>query len=146
MKKFHINRFVIAYSVALLTLAGVGYYFDIYQPQAEVKKLKTQEYFSTDLTYYDLPRISMNTKSAAKTSHVNIDISLEIARKDAWRLEDFKSRITDRIVAYMYKQDTDQLRPPNDIAWLHRGILHVVNTTNQPIVVHDVVFRELVIM
>ena len=67
-------------------------------------------------------------------------------KKDVWRLEDFKARITDRIVTYLYKQDTDEMRPPKDIAWLHRDLLKVVNTANQPVVVHDIVFRELVIM
>jgi len=146
MKKLHANRFVIAYTIALLSLAAVGYYFEIYRPHAAVHKAATQQYFSTDLTYYDLPRISMNMKSSSKTGHVNIDISLEVAKKDAWRLEDFKSRITDRIVTYMYKQELDQMRPPKDIAWLHRDLLRVINTANQPVVVHDVLFRQFVIM
>jgi flagellar basal body-associated protein FliL len=147
MKQWRVSRFIIIYTAILVTLAVTGYYVEVYQPRAAIQhRLHENQFFASDLTFYDLPRISMKMGNGIKAGNLRLDISLEVTKKDMYRINDFQSRITDRIINYLYKQNLDEMRPPKDIAWLHRDLLKLINDTNQPVPVHDIVFREMVIM
>src|SRR5579859_6413751 len=148
MKKQLLNRFMAAYVVALAFLAFVGYTAGNYTIQTEHHKAVEKQYFATDMALYDLPRMTINIPAVGKsqTRHVRIDVSLEVAKQDMPRLSSYEPRIIDKVSTYMRHQDADDLRPSSAMHWLHETILNEVNNASNPVPVHDVIFRQFVIL
>lgn len=143
-----INFFIVGYVLAFVILAFVGYKLsDNEQVTTAYHKMVTREYFETDLAIYDLPRINVNlTGIDGKTARVRIDISLEVAKADMARLDGFRPRITDKVISYMRSQNIDEITPPEAMRDLHESLLKVVDGASRPIPVHDVIFRQFLVM
>jgi len=145
---WRISRFIVAYVTVLAMLSIIGYYYagaSSNKPD-HAPSARSDNYFSTDLAFFDLPSITLNLGGEDGTSHIDLDVSLEVAKKDMRRIEDFGPRIADRILFTMRRQHTDQLQTQKDMAKLHTEMLNDLNTNVMPIPIHDVIFRKLVIM
>lgn len=148
MKAKRINPFLVAYVVCLMGLAVAGYMVGDYTIRAELHKTLRQEYFTTDLALYDLPRININMTSNSKTNsnRLRVDVSLEVAKQDLAKLSRVQPRITDRLVTFMRKQDIEEVRPPTAMVWLHRVLLEEVNDASRPVPIRDIVFRQFIVL
>jgi flagellar basal body-associated protein FliL len=146
MKKPRINPFLVAYLVALISLAVVGYYVADFEIK-NVHEKSEEKFFSTDLAFYDLPRINLilSAYGPNKSGKVRMDISLEVAEKDMQRLKDYQPRIMDTLVNYMRQFDVDEVSPPKVMALLHENLLNEVNLASKPVPIRNIVFREFVV-
>lgn len=147
-KRRKINFFIIGYTSAFIVLALIGYKMvDKGGASAAYHRIIEHSYFTTDLAIYDLPRINVNLIGGdGKTARVRIDLSLEVAKQDMERLEGFKPRITDKVIDYMRGQNLSELSPPEAMRELHEDLLRVVDSASRPIPVHEVIFRQFLVM
>jgi flagellar basal body-associated protein FliL len=148
MRKYRTGLLIGGYVFALSALAFFGYYVEDYSLRADHHKIEQLPLFSSDLTYFDLPRMSLTLTSSSKNgpTRVRCDISLEVAEKDRQRLLDYQPRISDRLVDYMRRLDGEEILRPNVTGWLRRDLLDQVNTVSDPIAVRDIIFRQFVIL
>ena len=148
IQKHKINFFIVGYTMTFIFLAIVGYMAADVSNNKSIHRDKTDaRYFMTDLAMYDLPRMNIYLSSGHGTaSHIRVEVSLEIAKKDIDRLNNYKPRITNKIVAYMSNQNTDKIVSAEGFHSLHTGLMEVVESENQPVPVHDIIFRQLLVM
>lgn len=138
-----------AYVVALATLGWAGYYFyaDYKLQTTMMVALPKTGRFQTDLSYIDLPRISISlTGFGGHRGNVQMDITLEVENKYAPRVEGYRSRITDRLIHYTETLDYDDLMHPSSTKLLRPDMLVVINKAADPFPVRDVIFRRFLVL
>ena len=97
--------------------------------------------------YYDIPDIVVNLNDAgAKQRFLKLSISLEIPTKeDEPKLEAVMPRITDHFQTYLRELRIDDLRGSAGVYRLRQELLERVRTAADPVVVRDVLFREILV-
>ena len=152
MNFLRINRFrffIVAYIAVFMTLAGCGYI--VINQKRMVRQqgdaLMTHEVV-TDLAYYDLPRItvSVGTNGDHLPPRLRADISLEVARKDMHSVAGYQPRITEKLSDLLASIRPEDLESSLSVPQLRAEMLRAVNRAGAPVPVHDLLFRELVIM
>ena len=140
--------FVAAYVVALIALAGIGYFFTDFTIRAERHEATREQRFRSDITYVNLPRMNVTLPSvdSHQNNHLRLDIALEVEKQYAGRVEDMGPRITDRIASYISKQDLDKLSEPRATLWLREKLLDEVISASAPLPVIDLIFERFVIL
>lgn len=149
MKSWKTHHYVVAYLIALITLAFVGYYFAGYElDKVQIQKSIKNDKFQTDLSYVELPRMNVTLSSSRSdfSGRVRMDISLVVEKQYADRLEGFKSRINDRLLSYTSRLDLDMVSKPQSAVWLRRNLLKEVNAASFPVPVIDIVFRQFAVI
>lgn len=148
MKNVKTTLFVMAYVVALASLGTVGYIYADYKIKTDKHQTELNEKFHTDVTYVDLPpmNLTFSSSSAHTAGRVRINISLEVDKKYASKVEGYAPRITDRIVSYTQQLDFDEINRPSATKWLREHFLQIANTVSSSAPVIDVVFRQFLIM
>lgn len=147
--KLFIGGYVV--SLVLIALMGYGVASQIWgshtttKPEKPAAKLD-EKYFASDLALYDLPSIDVTLpNNHGQTTHLRLDISLEVSKKDLDRLEGFKPRLTNRIMNYMQGQKLETIKTADALLGLHSQLLREVGIT-QPVPVHEVVFRQFMLL
>jgi hypothetical protein len=120
-----------------------GYYLS-YQSTAAHRHDAVTHNFTTDLTYYDMPRMTILLGGGAQTQ-VRLDLSLEVAKKDVAVVEGFQPRIADRLNGLFLHINPDDFRSSTDLPWLRQQMLSQVNNAT-PVPIHDLLLRQMVIM
>jgi flagellar basal body-associated protein FliL len=145
------NRAMIAFAGYFLLLgimATAGY--RIYSERDASLKPKTDDsnYFQTDLSYVNLPRISLSIPSlqSNRMGNVRIELTLEVEKKYSDVIEGKMPRITDQLVAYMQNLDFERVAHPNSTDWLRPDLLQAVNAASKPTPVKDLIFRQFIVM
>ncbi len=143
-----INPFLVAYVMALIVLAGLGYMLSDYTIRSQEQHAAlANKKFVTDVGFVALPQMDMSMASTnGQRGQLRMNISLEIEQKNMARMEDFQSRVTDRLVSYVRKMDIDAIRKPNALPMLRKELLKEVNSSSYPVPVLDIVFRQFIIM
>ncbi len=127
-----------------LTLAYFGYH---YSNNMKLKRAQIETTgFSTDMAYFDLPRISLNLGGGMASTQMRIDLSLEVAKRDLPMLEGYQPKITDRLNRFLTGIDPADTRRVSAVTALRHDMLEQVNRVGMPVPVHDVLLRQLVIM
>jgi flagellar basal body-associated protein FliL len=141
--------FFAAYFVALTAFVWAGYFFYAdytLRSKAQTKPLLPGQ-FQTDITYIDLPRITVALSSnSGHGNNIHMDISLEVETKYATNIEGYRSRIKDRLIDYMRSLNYDDLIRPKSTLWLKPELLNIVNTASDPLPIKDVIFREFIVL
>ena len=140
--------FIIAYIAVFMTLAACGYIV------IDHKRMVQQESDSlmahkvvTDLAYYDLPRITVSVNTSGDMPpRLRADISLEVARKDMHSVAGYEPRITERLSDLLASIRPEDLESSKSVPALRAEMLRAINGAGAPVPVHDLLFRELVIM
>lgn len=150
MKINKTTSFLIAYFAFLGAFSFAGYYLyaDYSMRVTRQHSAKTTESQASDLTYIDLPRISI-TLASIRTDHsgnVRMDITLEVEARYAAHIEGERPRITDRLVSYTQTLDYDELSRPKATLWLRPDLLKEVNTASAPYPIKDIIFRQFVVL
>jgi len=135
----------------LLLMTGAGIYFSgLIDPflgvDEEDKELLAEEEAGPS-AFYDLPDMLVNLNSTGrKKSYLKISVSLEVAsEKDIAHLEQVLPRIVDNFQVYLRELRIEDLRGSAGLQRLREELLLRVVTAAQPVVVRDVLFREMLI-
>jgi flagellar basal body-associated protein FliL len=148
----HISNFALSYTAVLLVLAGFGCYAAQRagmlpsELQTTMQATPGKALFTTEMSYYDLPRMTVAMAEGPDAAHVRLDISLEIANKDKIVVEGYQPRMTDTLNHFLSTLRPEQLQRPNVLPWLREELLKQVNSVGSPAPVHDLTFRQFVIM
>ena len=148
MRIRRVNRFLIAYCLALILLAIVGYSLSDYTIRSQqAQDALSHKQFVTDVGFLSLPRMSMTISSGSgESGRLRLDVSLEVEQKNLAQLEDFQPRINDKLVSFVRKLDMDDMRKPEALPELRKELLRQVNSVSYPVPVMDIVFRQFIIM
>ena len=143
--KHRMRFYLVAYICVFAVLAVLGRYTAlrigfIKPPATEIQT------FSTDLTYFDMPRMTVAVNGSQGTTKIRLDLSLEVSKKDMRYVERFQPRMTDRLTSYFEHADPILLTSVKSMPLLRADILRQINAVGMPVPVHDLLFREMVIM
>lgn len=147
-RNYQVAAFLFFYFAAVGISAWAGYYFyGDYALQKAHKQMKESGRYQSDLSYVDLPRISVTLSSDGQQSGtVRMDITLEVENKYAQQVEGLRPRITDRLIHYSKTLSYDELSQPNSIIWLKPDMLQEVRQATSPATVKDIIFREFIVL
>jgi flagellar protein FliL len=137
--------------VLLLLMTGAGIYFSgLADPYLGLEKTDAELLAAEPVGpsyFYDIPEMLVNLNSTGrKASYLKISVSLEIAsEKDVPSLEQVMPRIIDNFQVYLRELRIEDLRGSAGLQRLREELLLRVATAAQPVVVKDVLFREMLI-
>lgn len=141
--------FVASY-VAIFTALGLFGYMLLKQEQEihQVAQVLATKKVVTDLSYYDLPRmtVAVNNVEGGSSSRLRVDISLEVARKDMVYVTSLQPHITAKLREKLANITVDRDELAHSVPVIRADLLHAINSEVMPVPVHDLLFRELVIM
>jgi flagellar basal body-associated protein FliL len=142
--------YLATYGIALGLFIWVGYYsYADYTLRARYHEQSNTQTFQTDMAYIDLPHIAVTLSSINATGRPNslrMEITLEVEDQFAAQLVGYQPRITDRLIHYMEKMDYDDIVRPHSSVWLKPDMLAEVNKASAPVPVHDLVFKEFIVL
>lgn len=148
--------FVIAPLILILGGGAILHYSGMLD--SFLKKDKTEEVVEEEVVdeatrnigpgyYYDLPDFIVNlSDSGAKQRFLKLSISLEIPKKeDEVKLQAVMPRISDNFQTYLRELRVDDLRGSAGVYRLRQELLSRVRLAADPVVVRDVLFREILV-
>ena len=127
--------------MVLVSLTVCGYYYSSYE---KIKKstLNTSG-FSTDMAYYDLPRVNLTMGHNGAAAHIRVDISIEVSKKDMIIVQGYQPRIVDKLNIYLSNLDPAVMRRVSAAVQLRHDMLDEVNRIGMPVPVHDLLLRQM---
>jgi flagellar FliL protein len=142
--------FIVLPIVALLGI-GAGLYFsgllgghgDAEHAEAAPEEPKKIENF----VYFDLPEIIVNLSATGKkNTFMKISISLQVEKEEEkTELEKITPRIVDKFQVYLRGLQVEDLQGSAGIYRLREELLARVNVVTEPIKIHDVLFKEILV-
>lgn len=153
-KKLSKKKLVI-FVVLLLAIVGGGagaYFSGMFKKKEEPKAEEDHKEAGKDPEkgpgfYYDVPDILVNMNdTGSKQRYLKLSMSLELPTKeDQPKLEAVMPRITDNFQTYLRELRVDDLRGSAGIYRLRLELLARVRAAADPVVVRDVLFREILV-
>jgi flagellar basal body-associated protein FliL len=107
---------------------------------------QNQQIAVVEKTYYKLPSIVVDMTGSGKSSRVQFDISLEVARTDMRILEGYQPRITERLNDYLSNAHFDAFNHRNSLVRMRQEMLQEVNNAGAPVTVYDLILRKIIVM
>lgn len=97
--------------------------------------------------YYDLPDIIVNlSDSGSRQRFLKLSISLELPRvEDEAGIQAIMPRISDQFQTYLRELRVDDLRGSAGVYRLRQELLGRVRQAAKPVIVRDVLFREILV-
>ena len=134
----------------LLVLGGAGgaYFAGLLDPLLGAKQEEEEAALASGETvFYDLPEMLVNLSgSGRKSSYLKISLSLELEDPAAMvRVDQVLPRIVDNFQVYLRELRIEDLNGSAGLQRLREELLLRVNTAVQPVVVRDVLFKEMLI-
>ena len=139
------SAFVLLYTAIFSAFAVLSYfaaYKDIFPHPAPASKTYR---FETDFAYVDLPRLSASLSSSSDTVHVQIDVTLEIAKKNASTLNIYKPRLTEKLNMFFSGLHPNQVLSSRSVPWLREELLKQVNNADLPVPIHAVWVQRFIV-
>ncbi len=140
---------LLLYVVCLIGLAFLGAYVsDTYmQTNFLTKTLWASggHRFETDMAYVDLPRVMVNVNSESDSMQVQLDVALEVEKKDAVIVEGYKPKLSENMYDFMSHLRATQVRSDRFTSWLRAELLDRMNHVGLPVPVHSVVLQRLLV-
>jgi flagellar basal body-associated protein FliL len=139
-------QFYIGSVVLFLALAGVGAYFaDRAGLLSASSPASTARASKADRANVSLPRMTVSFGSGPG-KRMQINVSLEVERKDVSVVEGYLPQIVDRLNVFFPKVKMEEVGKPRAMFLLHKDMLWQINNIGMPFVVHDLMIQNLVIM
>lgn len=135
--------------VLVLLVLGVTFWLlsggDDTAPQSHVASATAQE--ATEILFYDLPEMVVNLNTGGrKASYLKIKVALELDRRSAiTELDARLPRVVDDFQIYLRELRLEDLNGSAGMFRLKEELLSRVNLSLQPIVVKDVLFKEMLV-
>ncbi|TAH37572.1 MAG: flagellar basal body protein FliL [Alphaproteobacteria bacterium] len=144
--------FIVLPIVAILG-AGAGLYFSgmldsLLGKEAEhAEEAKEEPKKIEDFVYFDLPEIVVNLSATGKkNTFMKISISLQVEKEEEkTELEKITPRIVDKFQVYLRGLQVEDLQGSAGIYRLREELLARVNVVTEPIKIHDVLFKEILV-
>lgn len=101
----------------------------------------------TPSVFYEMPEMLVNLNSSGRrTGYLKLSISLELAsEEDLERLEQVLPRVIDNFQVYLRELRVEDLSGSAGLQRLREELLLRVITAAKPVVVRDVLFKELLV-
>ncbi|MGB9153147.1 MAG: flagellar basal body-associated FliL family protein [Alphaproteobacteria bacterium] len=144
--RYRAYHFLAAYIGVFVMLSVLGYYVASKSSFVDSRPAPMTHKFATDLAYYDMPRLTVALGSGDQATRVRLDISLEVAKNDVGIVEGYQPRITARLNRFLTTLDPARIQEAGLMPWLRAEMLRQVNDAGAPVPVHDLLFRQLVVM
>jgi len=114
---------------------------------AEGAEAEEEEEEPLDVVYFDLPEMLVNLSGSGRRTHyLKLSVSLELTDpNDIPRLETILPRIIDNFQVYLRELRIEDLRGSAGLQRLREELLLRVITAAQPVVIRDVLVREMLI-
>lgn len=130
----------------LMTPMGGALFGKTEVDQATAEK-EAEQRARTRAVFFDLPDILVNLNvSGGRSSFLKVSISLELSgATDVQILEQMMPRIVDNFQVYLRELRVDDLRGSAGMYRLREDLLRRVNEVSRPVVVRDVLFREVLV-
>ncbi len=128
--------------LALLVVIGAGVFFAMPLFTTEESNAPT-----SDVVFYDLPEMVVNLASTSnRRTYLKIQISLELDRaQDVEALQRLLPRVIDHFQVYLRELRADDLHGSAGIYRLKEELLRRVSAAARPVIVRDVLFKEILI-
>ena len=141
------TMFLLGYFGLFIGLACTAYMADGYLGLNKVHKKPENVRFVTDVGYVDLPRMNLTLASGGgKTGKLSLDLSIEVEKKDAGRMQNYQPILSDRLITYTRALDIDELRNPMNQHMFRTELLEEAKSLTMPIPIVDIVIRRMVIL
>jgi len=135
---------IVAAVVLLLGGAGGAYFMGLFDglmgPSVEAAKPDA-------VVFFDLPELVVNlTSGSKKQSYLKVQFSLELDENaDMAFLQRILPRLIDQFQVYLRELRTDDLQGSAGIYRLKEELLRRLNVAAHPLVIRDVLFKEMLI-
>jgi hypothetical protein len=136
-------RFYIASLALFLILAVSGFYFGGKWLISNRTSSKGEP--AKVLEFVNLPHMTVSVGNQA-SMQMEMNVSLEVERKDVPILEGYIPQIVDKFNAYFPEVNVDELHGPFAMHNLHKNMLWLVNSVGMPVYVYDLMLKDLVII
>ncbi|MDI9409594.1 MAG: flagellar basal body-associated FliL family protein [Candidatus Pacebacteria bacterium] len=156
-RKLSVRKIITFAIILLLLLAGVffGYRFltgggkgsDAATMMGDATKSLSDIAGPAQTNFFDLPEMLINLRSdQPRPAFLKLSVSLEIDRlEDRVVLTNVLPRITDTFQVYLRELHPDQLQGAEGMLRLREELLSRINAAVSPVVVRDVLFREMLV-
>ncbi len=157
-KKFAGKKLIIFIVLPILLLvgAGAGLYFSgmldsmlgVEHPAEGEEAAESDEPKKIEnFVFYDLPEIIVNlSASGRKNTFMKISVSLQLEKQEeVAELEKITPRIVDKFQVYLRGLQVEDLQGSAGIYRLREELLARVNVVTQPVKIHDILFKEILI-
>jgi flagellar protein FliL len=137
----------------LLLLGGIAgaYFAGLLTPLFDGREVAAveEDYESAvpQTVFYDLPQMLVNLNTGGKkNNYLKIAISLELTSEEARAaLDNLLPRVVDNFQVYLRELRVEDLRGSAGVQRLREELLMRVNNAVHPIVVRDVLFKEMLV-
>ena len=143
--KVRIPSFIVLYTIIFAVFAVLSY-FAAYKGMV-FHSIGTSKNYSVeiDYAYVDLPRMTASLNGSSDNVHMQIDIALEVPKKDAALLNRYKPRVVDILNRFFSGLRPGQLQSSRALPWLRGEILKQVNDAELPVPVHAIWVQRLIV-
>ncbi|HMA16507.1 MAG: flagellar basal body-associated FliL family protein [Bacteroidota bacterium] len=136
----------------LLVIGGLAgaYFAGLLDPllgRREAPVEESQEVAAPQTVFFDLPQMLVNLNTGGKkNNYLKIAISLELtSQEDSAALQNLLPRVVDNFQVYLRELRVEDLRGSAGVQRLREELLLRVNNAVHPIVVRDVLFKEMLV-
>ena len=100
-----------------------------------------------EMVFYDVPDMLVNLSSTGRrTNYLKIRVSLEAeSQEDVTKLQALSPRIIDNFQVYLRELRVSDLQGSAGMARLREELMRRVSVAVEPIKIHDVLFREMLV-
>ncbi len=128
--------------LSLLIVIGAGVFFAM-----PLFTTEESDPLKSDVVFYDLPEMVVNLASTSnKRTYLKIQISLELGRSaDVDALHRLLPRVIDHFQVYLRELRADDLHGSAGIYRLKEELLRRVSAAARPVIIRDVLFKEILI-
>lgn len=136
----------------LLLLGGLGgaYFAGLLDPLLGRQEAAVEEEHAPAVpqtVFFDLPQMLVNLNTGGKkNNYLKIAISLELSsQEDSAALQNLLPRVVDNFQVYLRELRVEDLRGSAGVQRLREELLLRVNNAVHPVVVRDVLFKEMLV-
>jgi flagellar basal body-associated protein FliL len=141
------STFIAGYFGLIIALGCMAYFTDGYLGLNKLHKVGPDVRFVSDVGYVDLPRMNLTLASGeGHTGRLSLDLSIEVEKKNAGRLQNYQPILSDRLISYTRALDIDELRKPQNQHVFRTELLEEAKSLSMPVPIVDVVIRRMVIL
>ena len=141
------KRLIILVAAAVLVVGGGGggaYFAGLLDPLLGIGEVADTP---DQVVFFDLPEMVVNLESGSgKPTYLRVQLSLELDEgADLAGLQKFMPRVIDQFQMYLRELRADDLQGSAGIYRLKEELLRRINVAVHPVVVRDVLFKEMLI-
>ncbi len=147
-KKFSGKKIIMIVAGGMFISAiSLGGYFFLFGGENEENMADGGDVFvPAPVVFFDLPEMLISINNNGRVGYLKVQVSLELEDESALsRLQDLLPRVVDNFQVYLRELRTEDIEGSAGMFRLKEELLRRVNIAVAPILINDVLFRELLI-